>query len=115
MGMDLPTLTTLLVSLRLSIAVQGTPMDAFRGNIAAIHARNRAAYLSYYLHTPTLARVGPEGLREGYDSLAAGVGASWPDTLVATNFRVVPVTPDVAYGVDRLRVVESSGRGARGE
>ncbi|HYR32425.1 MAG TPA: amidohydrolase family protein, partial [Gemmatimonadales bacterium] len=91
------------------LAAQGTALDAFHGNIAAIHARNRAAYLSYYLHTPTLARVGPEGLREGYDSFAAGVGASWPDTLVATHFRVVPVTPDVAYGVYRYRVVDSSG------
>jgi imidazolonepropionase-like amidohydrolase len=91
------------------LAAQGTALDAFRGNIAAIHARNRAAYLSHYLHTPTLARVGPDGLREGYDSFAAGVGASWPDTLVATHFRVVPVTPDVAYGVYRYRVVDSSG------
>src|SRR4029077_4194210 len=81
------------------LAAQGTAVDAFHGNIAAIHARNRAAYLSYYVHTPTLARVGPEGLRQGYDSLPAGGGASWPDTLVATHFRVVPVTPDVAYGV----------------
>src|SRR5437870_4418732 len=109
MGMDLPTLTTLLVSLRLSIAVQGTPLDAFQGNIAAIHARDRAAYLSYYLHAPALARVGPDGLRQGYDSFAAGVGASWPDTLVATHYRIVPVTPDVAYGVYRYRVVDSSG------
>jgi len=91
------------------LAAQGTALDAFHGNIAAIHARNRAAYLSHYLHTPTLARVGPDGLREGYDSFAAGVGASWPDTLVATHFRVVPVTPDVAYGVYRYRVVDSSG------
>ena len=91
------------------LAVQGTPLDAFRGNIAAIHTRNRAAYLSHYLHTPTLTRVGPEGLRQGYDSFAAGVGASWPDTLVATHYRIVPVTPDVAYGVYRYRVVDSSG------
>jgi len=91
------------------LAAQGTALDAFHGNITAIHARNRAAYLSHYLHTPTLARVGPEGLRQGYDSFAAGVGASWPDTLVATHVRVVPVTPDVAYGVYRYRVVDSSG------
>jgi len=95
------------------LASQSTPLDAFHGNIAAIHAHKRAAYLSYYLHTPTLARVGPDGLREGYDSFAAGVGTSWPDTLVATHFRIVPVTPDVAYGVYRYRVVDSSGS-ARG-
>src|SRR2546422_7990508 len=63
MRMDLPVLTTLLVTLRLSGVAQGTPMEAFRGNIAAIHARDRAAYLSNYLHTPELARVGPDGLR----------------------------------------------------
>src|SRR3989442_9615552 len=71
MRMDLPALTTLLTTLRLSVAVQGTPMEAFRGNVAAIHARDRAAYLSHYLHTRELARVGPDGLRQGYDDFAA--------------------------------------------
>ena len=111
--MDLPTLTTLLVSLRLSVAVQGTPMEAFRGNIAAIQARDRAAYLSHYLHTPELARVAPDGLRQGYDEFARGAGDGWPDTLVATHLRIVPVSPDVAYGVYRYRVVDTSGS-ARG-
>ena len=92
-----------------TLAAQNTPLGAFHGNIAAIHSRNRAAYLSHYLHTPALARVGPDGLRQGYDSFAAGVGATWPDTLVATSFRIVPVTPDVAYGVYRYRVVDSGG------
>jgi len=92
-----------------SLAAQNTPLDAFRGNIAAIHSRNRAAYLSHYLHTPALARVGPDGLRQGYDSFAAGVGAAWPDTLVATHFSIVPLTSDVAYGAYRYRVVDSSG------
>src|SRR6266853_2424182 len=91
------------------LAAQQTPLDAFRGNIAAIHSRNRAAYLSRYLHTPALGRVGPDGLRQGYDSFAAGVGRSWPDTLVATHFSIVPLTPDVAYGAYRYRVVDSSG------
>src|SRR2546430_3171819 len=113
MRMDLPTLTTLLVSLRLSVAVQGTPMEAFRGNIAAIQARDRAAYLSHYLHTPELARVAPDGLRQGYDEFARDAGDGWPDTLVATHLRIVPVSPDVAYGVYRYRVVDTSGS-ARG-
>src|SRR5204862_506009 len=91
------------------LAAQQTPLDAFRGNIAAMHSRNRAAYLSHYLHTPALARVGPDGLLQGYDSFAAGVGRSWPDTLVATHFSIVPLTPDVAYGAYRYRVVDSSG------
>ena len=98
MRMDLPALTTLLTTLRLSVAVQGTPMEAFRGNVAAIHARDRAAYLSHYLHTRELARVGPDGLRQGYDDFARGAGDGWPDTLDATHLRIVPVSPDVAYG-----------------
>src|SRR3989442_10860274 len=109
MRMDLPTLTTLLVSLRLSVAVQGTPMEAFRGNIAAIHARDRAAYLSHYLHTPELARVAPDGLRQGYEEFARGAGDGWPDTLVATHPPIVPGSPDVAYGVYRHPVLDPSG------
>src|SRR5438093_554203 len=91
---------TLLVTAA-RLAAQDTPLDAFRANIAAIHARDRAAYLSRYLHTPALARVGPDGLRQGYDDFARGTGAGWPDTLVATHLRIVPVSPDVAYGVYR--------------
>ena len=96
-----------------TLAAQTPPLDAFRDNIAAIHRRDRAAYLSHYLHSPALARVGPDGLHQGYDEFARGAGAGWPDTLVATHFRVVPLTPDVAYGVYRYRVVDSSGS-ARG-
>jgi imidazolonepropionase-like amidohydrolase len=96
-----------------SLAAQTPALDAFRDNIAAIHRRDRAAYLSHYLHSPALARVGPDGLHQGYDEFARGAGAGWPDTLVATHFRVVPITPDVAYGVYRYRVVDSSGS-ARG-
>src|SRR3989454_9179668 len=113
MAMDLPALTTLLVTLRLSGVAQGTPMEAFRGNVAAIHARDRAAYLSHYLHTPELARVGPDGLRLGYDEFARGAGEGWPDTLVATHLRIVAVSPDVAYGVYRHRGVGTSGRARR--
>ena len=96
-----------------SLAAQTPALDAFRDNIAAIHRRDRAAYLAHYLHSPALARVGPDGLHQGYDDFARGAGAGWPDTLVATHFRVVPITPDVAYGVYRYRVVDSSGS-ARG-
>src|SRR5947208_12903475 len=106
------TVVTLLVTAA-RLAAQDTPLDAFRANIAAIHARDRAAYLSRYLHTPALARVGPDGLRQGYDDFARGTDAGWPDTLVATHLRIVPVSPDVAYAVYRYRVVDSSGS-ARG-
>src|SRR5213083_139519 len=110
--MSRSTVVTLLVTAA-RLAAQDTPLDAFRANIAAIHARDRAAYHSRYLHTPALARVGPDGLRQGYDDFARGTGAGWPDTLVATHLRIVPVSPDVAYGVYRYRVVDSSGS-ARG-
>src|SRR5712691_13435280 len=111
--MSLPKAHRMLLLLPALLAVQTTPLDAFRGNIAAIHARDRAAYLSHYLHTPALARVGPDGLRQGYDEFARGAGDGWPDTLVATHLRIVPVSPDVAYGVYRYRVVDTSGS-ARG-
>src|SRR6059058_5121043 len=110
--MSRSTVVTLLVTAA-RLAAQDTPLDAFRANIAAIHARDRAAYLSRYLHTPALARVGPDGLRQGYDDFARGAGEGWPDTLVATPLRILPVSPDVAYGVYRYRVVDTSGS-ARG-
>src|SRR5437773_7148880 len=110
--MSRSTVVTLLVTAA-RLAAQDTPLDAFRANIAAIHARDRAAYLSRYLHSPELARVGPDGLRQGYDDFARGDGAAWPDTLVATHLRIVPLSPDVAYGVYRYRVVDS-GASVRG-
>src|SRR2546422_2200475 len=72
-------------------AAQETPLDAFKSNIAAIQTRDRAAYLAHYLHTPALARVGPDGLREGYEGFARGATGPWPDTLVATHLRIVPL------------------------
>jgi imidazolonepropionase-like amidohydrolase len=90
-----------------------TPLDAFRGNIAAIHTRDRASYLSHYLQSPALARVGPGGVQHGYADFARGAGGAWPDTLVATHVEIVPITPDVAYGVYRYRVV-TDGASDRG-
>jgi imidazolonepropionase-like amidohydrolase len=92
---------------------QRTPLEAFQRNIAAIHARDRSAYLSVYLQRPTLARVGPTGLTLGYESFARAAGGAWPDTLVATHLQVVPITDDVAYGLYRYRVV-SGGTSDRG-
>jgi len=100
-------LVSLLVVARL--AAQETPLEAFRSNIAAIHARNRAAYLSHYLQSAALVRVGPGGLEQGYDAFARQAATGWPDTLVATHLRVVPISPGVAYGTYRYRVVDSSG------
>src|SRR2546426_5052191 len=105
----IPIVATLGLSLAAPLVAQGAPLDAFRDTVAAIHARDRAAYLSHYLQTAALARVGPDGLQQGYEEFARGAGAGWPDTLVATHFRIVPLTADVAYGVYRYRVVDSSG------
>lgn len=85
-------------------------MGTFRSNIAAIHARDRAAYLEHYLRSPRLARTGPGGVAWGYEGLAAGDPDSWPDTLVATHFEVVPLAPGVAYGAYRYRVVDGGSQ-----
>src|SRR5260370_16069812 len=100
-------LASLLVAAPL--AAQDPPLEAFHESIAAIQAHDRAAYLSHYLQSPALARVGPDGLRQGFDEFARGVGTTWPDTLVATHVRIVPLTADVAYGVYGYRVVDSAG------
>src|SRR5947208_3028945 len=78
----------------------------FRGNIDAIHRRDRADYLRHYLQSPRLARVGPGGVQYGYAPLAAQRDTTWPDTLVATHFEVVPLSPGVVYGVYRYRVTQ---------
>jgi len=87
-------------------------LEFFRGNIAAIHHRDRAAYLRHYLQSPRLARVGPSGVQYGYQPLAAQRDTTWPDTLVATHFEVVPLSPGVVYGTYRYRVTQGgSSRG----
>jgi hypothetical protein len=70
----------------------------FEENIDAIHKRDRARYLATYLQTTMLARNGPGGLELGYESWSARRDSTWPDTLVATDLRVVPVAPGVVYG-----------------
>lgn len=82
----------------------------FRGNIASIHRRDRAAYLRHYLQSPRLVRTGPAGVQYGYQGLAAGNPDSWPDTLVATHFEVVPLAPGVVYGAYRYRVVQGGSQ-----
>ena len=85
-------------------------LAAFRGNIGAIHARDRATYLSYYLQSPRLARTGPGGVQWGYQGMTGGDPNAWPDTLVATHFEVVPVAPGVVYGAYRYRVVQGGSQ-----
>lgn len=85
-------------------------LAAFRSNIAAIHQRDRTAYLQHYLQSPRLARTGPGGVQWGYQGLAAGDPNSWPDTLVATHFEVTPIAPGVVYGAYRYRVVDGGSQ-----
>lgn len=87
-------------------------LAAFRSNLASIHQRDRAAYLTHYLQSPRLARTGPGGVQWGYAPLAEQRDTTWPDTLVATHLEVVPLAPGVAYGTYRYRVVQ--GGSARG-
>ena len=70
----------------------------FEENIDAIHKRDRERYLATYLHSPTLARNGPGGLELGYENWSARRDSTWPDTLIARNLRVLPITPGVVYG-----------------
>lgn len=81
----------------------------FRSNIAAIHHRDRAEYLRHYLQSPRLARTGPGGVAYGYKGLAAPRDSTWPDTLIATQYEVVPLAPGVVYGTYRYRVVQGGG------
>jgi hypothetical protein len=70
----------------------------FEENIDAIHKRDRARYLATYLHSPSLARNGPGGLELGYENWSARRDSTWPDTLIATNLRVLPIAPGIVYG-----------------
>ncbi len=70
----------------------------FKENIDAIHKRDRARYLATYLQRPTLARNGPGGLELGFADWSARRDTTWPDTLRASNLRVVPLGPGVVYG-----------------
>ncbi|HEX8695287.1 MAG TPA: amidohydrolase family protein [Longimicrobium sp.] len=85
-------------------------LAAFRSNIASIHRRDRAAYLRHYLQSPRLARTGPGGVQYGYQPLADSRDTTWPDTLVATHFEVVPLAPGVVYGAYRYRVVQGGSQ-----
>jgi imidazolonepropionase-like amidohydrolase len=78
----------------------------FVANIDAIHKRDRARYLSYYLQSPSFARNGPGGLQLGYAPLASARDTTWPDSLIAGDLRLIPVRPGVVYGQYRYRVTQ---------
>ena len=101
----------LLTALPLYRAAAQTPDTVaarrlFEANIDAIHQRDRARYLSYYLDSPLLARNGPGGLQLGYAPFAAARDTTWPDSLIATDLRLVPLRPGVVYGQYRYRVTQ---------
>lgn len=73
-------------------------MRLFEENIAAIHKRDRPRYLATYLQTDALGRNGPGGLLRGFENWSARTDSTWPDTLVARNLKVLPVSPGVVYG-----------------
>jgi hypothetical protein len=84
-----------------AIAIVSDTIEAralFEANIDAIHKRDRARYLDTYLHSETLGRNGPGGLELGYENWGARNDSSWPDTLIARNLRVLPISAGVVYG-----------------
>lgn len=78
----------------------------FRANIDAIHQRDRARYVSYYLDSPQFTRNGPGGLQLGYEPFAAARDTTWPDSLIAHDLRLVPIQPGLVYGSYRYRVTQ---------
>jgi hypothetical protein len=76
----------------------------FRDNIDAIHKRDRPRYLSGYLDSPRLVRNGPQGPEFGFEDWSARRESTWPDTLIATDLRVVPIASGVVYGTYRYDV-----------
>lgn len=85
-------------------ADSATALALFRTNIDAIHKRDHAGYLATYLQSSRLVRSGPEGPNLGFENWSAREHATWPDTLVATDLRVVPIAPGVVYGTYRFDV-----------
>lgn len=79
----------------------------FERNIQAIRDKDRDAYLACYRADDRLVRAGKEGVKLGFEPLAAqtsSVASTWPTALEATDMVVHPIAPGVAYGAYRYRV-----------
>ena len=87
-----------------TVADSAEALALFRENIDAIHKRDRPRYIATYLHSPRLARNGPDGLELGFENWPARTSTSWPDTLMARDLTVVPLAPGVVYGTYRYDV-----------
>jgi len=80
-------------------------LAVFRENIDAIHKRDHPRYLRTYLQTPGLTRGGLRDLGRGWMDWSARTDSNpaWPDTLIANEMRVAPMSPGVVYGRYRYR------------
>jgi imidazolonepropionase-like amidohydrolase len=78
----------------------------FEENIAAIHQHDRARYVATYHHSEQLTRNGPGGMDQGFARWPARTDTTWPDTLVARDLRLVPISPSVVYGTYHYRVTQ---------
>lgn len=83
-------------------------LEAFHGNIAAIHHRDVEAYLSHYLDSPELVIAGADTIQRGFERFAEARRGNnaWPDTLMAGEPTLVWLAPGVVYGVYPYTVVE---------
>jgi hypothetical protein len=83
-------------------------MALFARNIAAIQARDQAAYLDCYSPTEGLVRAGGAGVKLGFAELAETTPAtddpSWPESLVAEDVEVHWLAPGVVYGAYKYTV-----------
>jgi len=92
-------------------AMQASDLDgaraAFQGNIAAIQHRNAEQYLSYYVQSPALTILS-DSFAQGYQEFAAARRATtdWPDTLIASEPKLVWVSPGVVYGAYKYTRVQ---------
>lgn len=80
-------------------------LAVFRDNIDAIHKHDHPRYLRTYLQTPGLTRGGLRDLGRGWADWSARTDSNpaWPDTLIANEMRVAPMSPGVVYGRYRYR------------
>ncbi len=73
-------------------------LAVFRDNIDAIHKRDRDRYLATYAQVPTLTRIGLREVETGWEGWSARTTTTWPDTLIANDLRVWPLSRGLAYG-----------------
>ena len=80
----------------------------FERNIQAIKDKDRDAYLSCYRSDDALIRTGIDGIKTGYEELAADTStdpAKWPSRLDAEDMELKWLGPGYVYGVYRYTVV----------